>query len=225
MLKNTVVTTFSAVLILSLMCSLSLQQSHAQMTIAASADQTTPLKSGEQAPAFVVLDADGNEFSFDPDALDRPTVLITFRGGWCPFCNMHLSELRTVVPEIAALGVDVLFLSGDRPEMLYASLKEDTQEEIADLDYRIYSDADAQAAIALGIAFKASERTIKGRMDKGQDIEDSSMLKHGVLPVPAVYAIDTSGTIRFDFVEPNYKVRLPSEELLAVAKELAENAE
>jgi peroxiredoxin len=137
---------------------------------------------------------------------------------------MHLSELRTVVPEIVAMGVDVLFLSGDRPEMLYASLKEDTQGDIADLGYRIYSDADAQAAIALGIAFKASERTIKRRLDKGQDIEGSSMLSHGVLPVPAVYAIDTSGTIRFDFVEPNFKVRLPSEELLAVAKQLAENS-
>jgi peroxiredoxin len=225
MLKNTVVTIFSAVLLLSLMCSLSLQQSQAEMTIAESADLITPLKSGEQAPSFVVLDADGNEFFFDPNTLDRPAVLITFRGGWCPFCNMHLSELRTVVPEIAALGVDVLFLSGDRPEMLYASLKEDTQEDIADLDYRIYSDADAQAAIALGIAFKASEHTIKRRLEKGQDIEDSSMLNHGVLPVPAVFAIDTSGTIRFDFVAPNFKVRLPSEELLAVAKELAENAE
>jgi peroxiredoxin len=224
MLKNTVVTTFSAVLILSLMCSLSLQQSHAEMAIAESADQITPLKSGEQAPAFIVLDADGKEFSFDPDALDRPVVLITFRGGWCPFCNMHLSELRGVVPEIAAMGVDVMFLSGDRPEMLYASLAADTQETIADLDYKIYSDADAQAAIALGIAFKASDRTINRRAEKGQDIEDSSMLQHGVLPVPAVYAIDTSGTIRFDFVEPNYKVRLPSDELLAVAKELAENA-
>ena len=225
MLKSTVVTIFSTVLLLSLMCSLSLQQSHAEMTIAESADLTTPLKSGEQAPAFVVLDADGNEFSFDPNALDRPVVLITFRGGWCPFCNMHLSELRTVVPEIAALGVDVMFLSGDRPEMLYASLAADTQETIADLDYKIYSDADAQAAIALGIAFKASDRTINRRLDKGQDIEDSSMLQHGILPVPAVYAIDTSGMIRFDFVEPNYKVRLPSEELLTVAKELAENAE
>ena len=224
MLKSTVVTIFSAVLLLSLMCSLSLQESYAEMAIAESADQTTPLKSGEQAPSFVVLDAEGNEFAFDPDALDRPTVLITFRGGWCPFCNMHLSELRTVVPEIAALGVDVMFLSGDRPEMLYASLEADTQESIADLDYKIYSDADAQAAIALGIAFKASDRTINRRVEKGQDIEDSSMLQHGVLPVPAVYAIDTSGTIRFDFVEPNYKVRLPSDELLAVAKELAENA-
>jgi peroxiredoxin len=225
MLKNSVVTIFSTVLLLSLMCSMSLQESQAEMAIAESADLIQPFKSGDKAPSFVVQDAQGKEFAFDPNALERPAVLITFRGGWCPFCNMHLSELRTVVPEIAALGVDVLFLSGDRPEMLYASLKQDTQEDIADLDYRIYSDADAQAAIALGIAFKASEHTIKRRLDKGQDIEDSSMLTHGVLPVPTVYAIDTSGMIRFDFVEPNFKVRLPSEELLAVAKELAEGAE
>ena len=224
MLKNSIVTIFSTVLLLSLMCSMSMQESQAEMAIAESADLIKPLISGDKAPSFVVLDAQGKKITFDPNALDRPTVLITFRGGWCPFCNMHLSDLRTVVPEIVAMGVDVLFLSGDRPEMLYASLKEDTQGDIADLGYRIYSDADAQAAIALGIAFKASERTIKRRLDKGQDIEGSSMLSHGVLPVPAVYAIDTSGTIRFDFVEPNFKVRLPSEELLAVAKQLAENS-
>ncbi len=225
MLKNSVVTIFSLVLLLSLMCSLSLQESHAEMAIAESADKITPLKSGEQAPAFVVLNADDEEFFFDPYALERPAVLITFRGGWCPFCNMHLSELRDVVPEIAAMGVDVIFLSGDRPEMLYASLAQDTQETIADLDYKIYSDADAQAAIALGIAFKASDQLINGRISKGQDIEGSSMLNYGVLPVPAVYAIDTTGIIHFDFVEPDYKVRLPADELLAVAKELAESAE
>jgi peroxiredoxin len=179
------------------------------------------VKTGERAPSFVVRDADNAEFAFNPDALERPALIITFRGGWCPFCNMHLSELRTVVPEISAMGIDVLFLSGDRPEMLYASLKADTQETIADLDYRIYSDADMQAAIALGIAFKASDRTINGRLQKGQDIAESSMLTHGALPVPAVYAVDQSGVIRFDFVEANYKVRLPADELLAVAKELA----
>lgn len=225
MLKNSVVTIFSMVLMSSLICSMSLQESQADMAIAETADQTTPLKSGDKAPAFVVLDAEGQEVAFDPDGMERPAVFITFRGGWCPFCNMHLSELRNVVPEIASMGVDVMFLSGDRPEMLYASLAQDTQEDIADLGYTIYSDADAQAAIALGIAFKAPEGTIKRRQDKGQDIDDSSMLNHGVLPVPAVYAVDTAGMIRFDFVEPDYKVRLPSDELLAVAKELAGNSQ
>ena len=221
-LQSTIVSVFSAVMLLSLVCSLSVQQCHAGEMIAQSAAETQPLKSGQQAPSFVVRNADNEEIAFDPDSLERPVVLIAFRGGWCPFCNMHLSELRTVVPEISAMGIDVLFLSGDRPDMLYTSQLADMHVNIAELDYQIYSDADANAAIALGVAFKVSAKTINRRNEKGEDIEDSSMLKHGVLPVPAVYAIDKTGLIRFDFVEPNYKVRLPAEELLAVSRELVQ---
>ena len=217
-----IVGAFSFAMLLSLICSLSVQPGHAGTTLAESAQQIEPLQIGQRAPVFVVRTAENEEFAFDPNSLTRPVVLITFRGGWCPYCNMHLSELHSVVPEISAMGIDVLFLSGDRPELLYASLTADTQEAIAALDYRIYSDADAQAAIALGIAFKASDRTIRRRHEKGQDIDESSMQRHGVLPVPAVFAIDKSGMIRFVFAEANYKVRLPADELLAVAVELVQ---
>jgi len=220
--QSMIVSVFSATMILSLVCSLSVQQGHAGGTVAESAQQIEPLKIGQQAPSFVVRSADNEKFAFNPESLVRPVVIVVFRGGWCPYCNMHLSELRTVVPEIRAMGIDVLFVSGDRPELLYASLAADTQEAIADLDYRIYSDADVQAAIAFGIAFRASDRTINRRHDKGQDIGESSMERHGVLPVPAVFAIDQSGVIRFSFVEANYKVRLPADELLAIAKELVQ---
>ena len=82
----------------------------------------------------------------------------------------------------------------------------------------VYSDADAQAAIALGIAFKASARTIGRRHEKGEDIADSSMLRHGILPVPAVYVVGTDGMIAYDFVEPDYKIRLPADELLSAVQ-------
>ena len=220
--QSIIVSVFSFVMFLSLVCSLSIQQGHAGGTVAESAQHIRPLQTGQQAPAFVVRAADNAEFAFDPDSLERPVVIIAFRGGWCPYCNMHLSELHTVIPEISAMGIDVLFLSGDRPDLLYTSLVADTQEAIAALDYRIYSDAGAQAAIALGIAFRASDRTINRRHEKGQDIGESSMQRHGVLPVPAVYAIDQSGVVRFVFVEADYKVRLPANKLLAAAKELVQ---
>ena len=220
--QSTIVGVFSFLMILSQVCSLSGQQGHAGATIADSAQQIEPLRTGQQAPSFVVRSADNEKFAFNPESLVRPVVIIVFRGGWCPYCNMHLSELRTVVPEISALGIDVLFLSGDRPDLLYASLATDTQEAIGDLDYRIYSDADVQAAIALGIAFRASDRTINRRHEKSQDIGESSMERHGLLPVPAVFVIDKSGLIRFVFVESNYKVRLPADELLTIAQELVQ---
>ncbi len=129
--------------------------------------------------------------------------------------------MRFAIPEIRKLGIDVLFLSGDRSELLFESLKSETQEDIAGLDYTLLSDADAQAAMALGIAFKASQKTINGRHKKGQDIEGSSMMKHGVLPVPAVFAIDKQGQIQFAYTNANYKVRLPADELMAAAREIA----
>lgn len=217
-LRSAILTVLGTALLLSLVCSISLQQGHADVPIAASAESVRPLAAGDAAPRFVVRDVEGANYDFDPDALERPVMIITFRGGWCPYCNMHLSELRTVMPELERLGVDVLFLSGDRPAMLYASLTADTQDDIGDLGYTILSDADAQAGIAFGIAFKASERTIRRRHEKGEDIADSSMMRHGVLSVPAVYMIDAAGQIVFSFVEADYKVRLPADEVLAAAR-------
>ena len=199
--------------------SMAMQSGHADVPIAESADLIEPLGVGDNAPRFIVETANGEEFDFDPSKLDRPAVLLTFRGGWCPFCNMYLSEMRHVIPEMRPLGVDVLFLSGDRPELLFESLSQETQEDIDGLDYTILSDANTQAARALGIAFRASERTLNWLSDK--DIADSSMMKHGVLPVPAVFAIDTDGVIQFAFTNADYKVRLPADELMVAAREIA----
>jgi peroxiredoxin len=220
-LRSILYATFAALLIVSVVCSVTIQAGHADVPIAESADLVKPLVAGDRAPRFIVETVDGEAFDFDPQSLERPVVLLTFRGGWCPYCNMYLSDMRFAIPEIREMGVDVLFLSGDRAELLFESLSWEAQEDIAGLDYTLLSDADAQAAIALGIAFKASERTINGRLAKNQDIEDSSMLKHGVLPVPSVFAIDREGVIRFVYTNADYSVRLPADELLSVAREIA----
>ena len=206
---------------LSLAYSISIQYGHADVPVAATASEIQPLSAGDAAPFFTVETVDGERFDFDPRELERPVILISFRGGWCPFCNMHLSELRHVLPEIRAMGVDVLFLSGDRADLLFATLSRETQDDIAGLDYTILSDANAQAAIALGIAFKASDKTIQRRLDKGQDIEYSSMELHGVLPVPAVFAINSDGVITYAYANADYKVRVSAEELVAEATAIA----
>jgi len=190
--------------------------------IAASAEEVQPIHTGDMAPGFTVRTVDDEPFVFDPQNLAAPTILITFRGGWCPYCNMHLSELRHVVPELEAQGIDVLFLSGDRPEMLFASLKRETQEAIDGLGYTILSDANIEAATALGIAFRAADSTIQGRLDSGKDIGGSSMMNFHALPVPAVFMIDKSGRVVYSFVEPNYKVRLPADDLRAAAAVLTD---
>ena len=219
--RSTLYVLFAALLLVSIVSSMAGRAGHADVPIAETADQIEPLAVGESAPRFTVETVDGQPYDFDPRKLERPVILLTFRGGWCPYCNMYLSEMRNVIPTIRELGVDVLFLSGDRSELLFESLKQETQEDIDGLDYTILSDADVQAATALGIAFRASEQTINRRHEKGEDIEGSSMQKHRVLPVPAVFAIDRHGVIQFVFTNADYKIRLPADQLLAAAREIA----
>ena len=48
------------------------------------------------------------------------------------------------------------------------------------------------------------------------------MSRHGVLPVPSVFAIDRGGVIAFAYSNPDYKIRVPADELLSVAREIVQ---
>lgn len=211
----------ASTMILSLAYSGSLRYGHADVPVARTATEIQPLEVGDMAPHFTVATVENRRFEFEPRRLDRPVILVAFRGGWCPYCNMHLSELRDVLPQIRDLDIDVLFLSGDRPGLLVEGLSGQTQDDIAGLGYTIVSDANAHAAIALGIAFKASDNTVKRLRERGDDIEESSMARHGVLPVPAVFAVNRAGKITFAHVNPDYRLRLSADDLLAAARRLA----
>ncbi|MBT8067256.1 MAG: redoxin domain-containing protein [Gammaproteobacteria bacterium] len=220
--RTLVLTALALTLAFSLITSTSMRYGHADVPVAETAADIQPLSAGDPAPRFSVETINNQRFDFDPRELERPTILVSFRGGWCPFCNMHLSELRHVIPAINDMGVDVLFLSGDRSELLLDSLSRETQEAIDGLGYTLLSDANAQAAIALGIAFKASAQTIQRRVERGDDIERSSMERHGVLPVPAVFAINRQGIIEYAYANPDYKTRMSADDLLAAAEGISQ---
>ncbi len=184
-----------------------------------SAQETQPLEVGSAVPSFNVQTVDGAQKSFSAGARDKPLMLVTFRGGWCPFCNVHLQELRKVVPELSAAGMEIVFLSGDRPEVLYAGLKGDAQATAKDSNYVIYSDANVEAASVLGIAFKTPEK-MRGMLIDKVGATDSSVDLHSALPVPAVFIIDTKGEVAFVYTNPDYKVRLSAEDTKAAAMEV-----
>ena len=175
------------------------------------ASKVKPLTAGTAAPAFTVHEADGKPFRFEPGKLDRPAMLIFYRGGWCPYCNAHLKDLRGAVPQIAAMGIDVLFLSTDRPEILRTSLKEP-------VDYRLLSDNEVSAARAFGIAYRMDDATYAKYKSYGLDLEESQGAKHHELPVPAVFIVDPGGKIRFAHSNVDYTQRLPAQQVIDAAR-------
>ena len=123
--------------------------------IHASADQVQPLLAGMKAPDFTVRDVEGNAFEFKAGQQDKPVVLTFFRGGWCPYCNLHLSEMRLAEKQLAEMGFDIWFISIDKPELLLESLDD------PEIGYTIYSDSSLDATRAFGLAFRVDDELNK----------------------------------------------------------------
>jgi peroxiredoxin len=108
----------------------------------------------------------------------------------------------------------VLAISPDRPEKLK------TVEEKSKGKYTLLSDSSMEAAKALGLAFKLDDDTVSKYKQFGIDLASASGETHGLLPVPAVYVLDRKGKILFEYINPEYQVRIPPEVVLAAAKAL-----
>jgi peroxiredoxin len=179
--------------------------------IHATAEQAQPLMPGMEAPSFTVRDANGNAVQFDAAALERPLVLTFYRGGWCPYCNLHLSEMRHAERQLRDLGFDIWFVSIDRPDVLRPSLGE------PDIGYTLLSDSGLDATRAFGIAFRVDDKTNARYLGNGIDLEAISGETHHALPVPSTFMIGTDGRINFAYSNPVYTVRLHPDVLLAAA--------
>ncbi len=99
-----------------------------------------------------------------------------------------------------------------------AGLQKEAREGVAILDDTILSDAELAAVRAFGTACKTTQRLHDYLVEKNYDDSGSSIYKYNVLGVPFVYVVDTSGEIVFDFVEPNYKVRVSAGKLPAAVR-------
>lgn len=187
--------------------------------IHASAELVQPLLVGMKAPDFNVKDVEGSVFSFRSGEQAKPVVLTFFRGGWCPYCNLHLSEMRLAEKQLRELGFDIWFISIDKPEVLLASLDD------PDIGYTLYSDSSLDATRSFGLAFKVDDALVKKYLTYDIDLEKASGENHHVLPAPATFIIGADGVVNFTYVNPDYKVRLHPDVLLAAATAYMNNAD
>jgi len=187
--------------------------------IHASAEEVQPLLVGMAAPDFTLRNVENQAFSFTAGTQAKPIVLTFFRGGWCPYCNMHLSELRLAEEQLKEMGFDIWFISIDKPELLLESLDD------PGIGYTVYSDSSLSATRAFGLAFRVDDETNKRYLNYNIDLEKASGEDHHVLPAPATYIIGTDGVINFAYINPDYKVRLHPDVLLAAATAYTEEAD
>ena len=115
--------------------------------------------------------------------------------------------------------VDIWFISIDKPELLLESLND------PDIGYTVYSDSALSATRVFGLAFRVDDELNERYLSHDIDLEKASGENHHVLPAPATYIIGTDGIINFAYINPDYKVRLHPDVLLAAATAYTEEAD
>ncbi|MDR8393285.1 AhpC/TSA family protein [Aliifodinibius sp. S!AR15-10] len=185
----------------------------ATVEFAESAKAVTPLLTGTQIPNGQLRTTSGDTVQLMNLVSEQPTVFIFYRGGWCPYCNKHMAELQQAQSKLTEMGYRILAISPDSPEYLQKSVSEHN------LGYTLLSDSPMEVTSAFGLAYKVDQETVDRYKENGLDLANRSGYDHYLLPVPAVFLVDTNGMIRFQYVNPDYTTRINKNVLLTAAEE------
>jgi peroxiredoxin len=123
-----------------------------------------------------------------------------------------LGQLQGIASELLGMGYQMIAISPDLPENQQVSIKKHS------LSFQLVSDSTMSGAKAFGLAYKVDKATMKELQGFGIDLAKASGEKHGLLPVPAAYIVGVDGVINFQYVNPDYTVRVDPELLLAAAR-------
>ena len=194
------------------LCLLSLS-AHSQLPIAQSAEKVTPLLNGQFVPDVILQTALGKDINLKTLVESKPSLVIFYRGGWCPYCNRQMKGLLEVEQRIIDLGYQIIAISADTPKRL--------QEQKTGADFNVVrlSDNGLKAIRAFGLGYYLDDAMATTYRDKlGANLVSPEGEDKVVLPVPAAYIFDTSGLVQFQYVNPNFRVRVSPQLLFYAAK-------
>ena len=123
-----------------------------------------------------------------------PTLLVFFRGHWCPYCRRYLKKLQGNLPRFRERNIRLLAISPEPPATSGALARE------LGLEFPILSDPRGVVIDRYGARNGPSSSAV-------------------VLPHPAVFLIDADGSIRFRRIDRNFKRRTSMHQIFTAIDE------
>jgi peroxiredoxin len=168
---------------------------------------------GATVADFKLADATGGQVSLDELVADGPAVLMFYRGGWCPYCNVALRTYQQeLLPELKKLDVRLAAISPQLPD---GSL---STKEANELDFAVLSDVGNEVGRSLGITFKVSPEVLAAGEKLGSNLNAVNGSTEVELPHPTVLVVNRDKTIRFIDVHPDYTTRTDPAAVLAALR-------
>jgi peroxiredoxin len=166
---------------------------------------------GSAAPNVTLDSISGGPVSLGSLYAKKPTYVIFYRGGWCPFCNMQIHELSKAAPEFEKRGIQLVAISVDKPT------EEAKTQAKHGVPFTILSDPKMKALHAFHVVHTAGVDEQKVLTGFGIDLDAYSGESHKSFSVPSIFLVDRRGIVRFQHVDEDFKTRPSVSQMLAVA--------
>ena len=171
---------------------------------------------GDLAPDVSLPDATGKTVSLASMLQKGPVVVVFYRGGWCPFCNMQLKAYETVLPRIKAAGASIVAISTEKPDDTVTTTEKNA------LTFPVLSDVGQKVGKAFGVVYAFTEEL--------RSVYDGFKLdipgKNGTpgewsLPLSATYAVGSDGRILFADTGVDYRHRTDPMDVIGILEKRA----
>jgi peroxiredoxin len=168
---------------------------------------------GSPLPHGDLLDATGQPATLAQHLGGKPAVIVFYRGGWCPYCNIALRTYQArLLPALTERGIGLVAISPQAPA------GSPSANEPAELSFTVLSDPGNQMAGQLGILTAPSDGALAAQLRLGLDLTQVNADRTNGLPMPTVVIADADGVIRWIDVHPDYTTLTePDQVLQAVA--------
>lgn len=178
------------------------------------AEAIAPLLPGMTLKNTCLEDSNKQRICTDTLLSDKPTVLIVYRGGWCPYCSAQLNRIQKIESSLKSMGYQLIAVSPD------SNKSTSTLQKSGAVSYQLLTDNKMALSKSLGLAYFLDKKTEAIYRDKlGVPFIDTNGDPRVSLPVPAVYILDKNATVHFQYVNPNFRLRLNEKVLLVAAEE------
>jgi len=173
-------------------------------------------KPGEAAPRFELENTKGEQVALNDLLRKGPVVINFYRGVWCPYCNLELKAWDRAMPEVRALGAELVSISPNLREKSAAFVAENP------FDFKILSDRNNRVAKEYGLVFELA-RELRPIYEKfGINLPEYDGNERYELPMPATYVVASDGIIRHAFVNADYTQRMEPDEVITILQGMAD---
>jgi peroxiredoxin len=167
------------------------------------------ITAGDTVASFTLTDATGASVSLEQILATGPAVIVFYRGGWCPYCNIALRTYQTeLLPQLGAFGARLVAISPQTPDESLSTAEKD------ELDFTVLSDPGSRLAHTMGIAFEEADDVLDAQRQLGLDLTEVNAEGAIRLPRPTVLIVDRNRTVRFVDIQSDYTSRTEVDTIL-----------